>query len=391
MDVDKIKSTLDSLTLASGEVFSTRLQSIEEKGKKLHLTYDRAGLTPTDKKAVEKEVLAILEGLVHADDVFIFSTSKQSEDVYKAVGSTAPKKPDSPAQLKTGHAPAANGKKKIAGVKNVIAIGSGKGGVGKSTFTSNLAVTLAKSGKKVGVVDADIYGPSLPTLFDKRGERPSADESGKIFPFENYGIKFISFGNFIHEDEPVVWRGPMLGGVLNQFFFDTLWGELDYLLVDLPPGTGDVQLSMIQNLEVDGAIIVSTPQDVALLDARKALHMFDKLGVHVLGMVENMSSFVCDSCNKEHFIYGTGGVSTACGELGVGYLGKIPLEMELRKGADFGKPYMTQARNEGGASYKGFTDVASKVDSYFYPGDNKKSFFGKLFNKDKKGHPSATL
>jgi ATP-binding protein involved in chromosome partitioning len=158
---------------------------------------------------------------------------------------------------------------------------------------------------------------------------------------------------------------------------------LDYLLLDLPPGTGDVQLSMIQNLEVDSAIIVSTPQDIALLDSRKALHMFDKLGLHVLGMVENMSSFVCDNCDKEHFIYGTNGVLAATGELGVGYLGKIPLELALRKGADFGTPYMSQNKYEGKLVWNAYKEIAAKVDSYFNPSDNKKkSLLSKIFKKD---------
>ncbi|MBT4792411.1 MAG: P-loop NTPase, partial [Halobacteriovoraceae bacterium] len=205
----------------------------------------------------------------------------------------------------------------------------------------------------------------------------------QMIPLESHGIKFISFGNFIHEDEPVVWRGPMLGGVLNQFFFETAWGELDYLLLDLPPGTGDVQLSMVQNVVVDGAIIISTPQDVALLDARKALHMFDKLDLHVVGMVENMSSFICDGCGKEHYLYGKGGVVSACGELGVGFLGEIPMNLDLRKSCDYGKPYMTNKEKYSGEKvWQSYGEIASKVDSYFNPDDNKKKgILAKLFNK----------
>lgn len=277
-------------------------------------------------------------------------------------------------------------KKGIKGVKRIIAIGSGKGGVGKSTFTANLASTLANLGNKVGIIDADIYGPSMPMLLNKRGEKPEATEDKKILPLESYGLKFISFGSFVHEDEPVVWRGPMLGGVLSQFFFETEWGELDYLLLDLPPGTGDVQLSMVQNLELDGSIIISTPQDIALLDARKALHMFDKLNVHVIGMVENMSSFVCDDCGKEHFLYGTGGVRSACSELGVGYLGSIPMEMALRKGSDFGKPYMTQNKYEGNKVWSAYQEIAARLDSYFNPSDNKKTgIMSKIFGKKEAG------
>ena len=357
-----------------------RILDIEFKGADLYVTYNREGIDPENKRKIEDLIIEALSGLFNEDNIYILTKSAKSEEVYKAIGTEPVKEAANPAELKVGHGQVSE-KKPIPGVKTILAIGSGKGGVGKSTFTSNLAVTLAAKGKKVGVIDADIYGPSLPMLFDKRNERPEATLDKKIIPLENYGIKFISFGNFIAEDEPVVWRGPMLGGVLSQFFFETDWGELDYLLLDLPPGTGDVQLSMVQNVNVDGSVIISTPQDVALLDAKKALHMFDKVGVHVVGMVENMSSFVCDDCGKEHFIYGTNGVMAACNELGTGYLGKIPLDLGLRKGADFGTPFMTQNKNEGTKVWKSYMEIASKLDSYFFPGDNKKGFISKMFTK----------
>lgn len=362
-----------------------RIIQCEMKGEYLHVKYKRDGIGPNEKKKIEKELLDVLSTKMEQDSIFIFSTSESSDDVYKSVGKENDNSKDAkPAQLKVGHGTVGD-KRPIPGVKHIIAIGSGKGGVGKSTFSSNLAVSLAKTGAKVGIVDADIYGPSMPMMFNKRNKRPEATEDQKIIPLENYGVKFISFGSFIHEDEPVVWRGPMLGGVLNQFFFETDWGELDYLLLDLPPGTGDVQLSMVQNLELDGAIIISTPQDIALLDARKALGMFDKMGLHVIGMVENMSSFICDDCGKEHFIYGTGGVKTACGEMGVGYLGTIPLDMLLRKGADFGRPYMSNdERFNDSKIWKSYTEIASRVDSYFNPTENKKKgVLATIFNKSK--------
>lgn len=360
----------------------SRIATVEEKNDQIHITYNRDGISPEQKRNIEDEIIKALDGKYAEDKIFIFTKSTESKEVYNAIGSDTPKKANKPAELKVGHGQVGE-KKNIEGVKNIIAIGSGKGGVGKSTVTSNIASALAQAGFKVGIVDADIYGPSVPMLFNKRGERPEATMDKKIIPLENYGIKFISFGNFIHEDEPVVWRGPMLGGVLNQFFFDTDWGELDYLLVDLPPGTGDVQLSMVQNLNLDGAIIVSTPQDVALLDARKALHMFDKLKVHVIGMIENMSSFICDSCNKEHFIYGTGGVKVACGEIGVGYLGSIPLEMAMRKGADFGRPYMSQDKFEGHKGWKAYKEIIDRINGYFNPDENKKKgILSKIFNKE---------
>lgn len=357
-----------------------RILSTEFKGADLYITYNRDGIDPANKRKIEDSIIDSLSKSFNEDNIFILTKSTQSAEVYSSVGSEPHKPSSNPAELKVGHGQIGE-KKPIVGVKSIVAIGSGKGGVGKSTFTSNLAVTLAARGNKVGVIDADIYGPSLPMLFNKRKERPEATQDKKIIPLESYGIKFISFGNFIGEDEPVVWRGPMLGGVLNQFFFETDWGELDYLLLDLPPGTGDVQLSMVQNVNVDGSIIISTPQDVALLDATKALHMFDKVGVHVIGMVENMSSFVCDNCEKEHFIYGANGVMSASSELGVGYLGSIPLELGLRKGADFGTPYMSQNKHEGSKVWQSYLEIASKLDSYFDPGDNKKGFLNKIFSK----------
>lgn len=377
--IDKVQNPVTGKTLTEED----RIISLELKGEDVHLSYNREGIGPNEKKALEKELLAAFSAEYPEDKIFIFSTSVASKDVYGALGvEEAPQKEAKPAELRVGHGTIGE-RRSIPGVKHIIAIGSGKGGVGKSTFSANLAVSLARSGARVGIIDADIYGPSMPMMFNKRNKRPEATEDQKIIPLESYGIKFISFGSFIHEDEPVVWRGPMLGGVLNQFFFETDWGELDYLLLDLPPGTGDVQLSMMQNLEVDGAIIISTPQDIALLDARKALGMFDKMGLHVIGMVENMSSFVCDSCGKEHFIYGTGGVASACGDLGVGYLGKIPLDMGLRKGADFGKPYMSnEERFLDSKVWNHYMEIAAKVDSYFNPSDNKKKgVLSKLFKK----------
>ncbi len=382
-DLEKLISEVKNPLTGKSIGEEDRIISVQEKGTEIYVKYSRDGLDPMQKKEVESLMTAALLEKFSEDDIYLLSQSKNSSDVYKSVGAEAAPEPTKPAQLKIGHGTVGE-KKKIPGVKNILAIGSGKGGVGKSTFTSNLAVTLAKMGHSVGVIDADIYGPSLPVMFQRREHRPQANEDQKIVPLENYGVKFISFGNFIHEDEPVVWRGPMLGGVLNQFFFDTEWGELDYLLLDLPPGTGDVQLSMIQNVIVDGAIIISTPQDIALLDARKALHMFDKLGLHVVGMVENMSSFICDDCGKEHFLYGTGGVLAACNELGVGYLGKIPLDLGLRKGADFGTPYMWSAdKYEGQKVWNSYTEIGEKVNSFFYPNDEKKKgILSKIFKKD---------
>jgi len=388
--MENIKNILEAVVNPeSGKTLGEekRLNSAEYLGDDLHIKFNRNGMDPAQKRVVEDLITKALSDTVSEDNLYIISESTNSKDVYASVGSTQAKETANPAQLKVGHGQISE-KKDIPGVKHIVAIGSGKGGVGKSTFTSNLAVTLARKGYKVGIIDADIYGPSLPMMFNQRKERPSATEDKKIIPLESHGIKYISFGHFIEEDEPVVWRGPMLGGVLNQFFFETDWGELDFLLLDLPPGTGDVQLSMVQSVNVDGSIVISTPQDIALLDARKAINMFNKLELHVIGMVENMSSFICDQCDKEHFIYGTNGVKSTCNELGVGFLGSIPLELALRKGADFGTPYMTQNKHEGNASWKAYAEIASRVDSYFFPSDTKKkSILSTIFGKkDKSSH-----
>jgi ATP-binding protein involved in chromosome partitioning len=384
--IDEIKQLISNITIpGSDETLgaSNRIEQCEFKGDDLYIKFNREGISPENKRELENTMIDALKGKVEEDNVYILTSSSNSSEVFKSIGSEAPKETSKPAELKVGHGKIGE-KKEIPGVKNLIAVASGKGGVGKSTFTSNLAATLVANGKKVGIIDADIYGPSMPMLFGKRDDKPEATLDKKIIPLENFGVKFISFGSFIEENEPVVWRGPMLGGVLNQFLFDTDWGELDYLIIDLPPGTGDVQLSMIQNAMVDGSIVISTPQDVALLDAKKGLNMFHRLNVPVIGMVENMSSFICDSCDKEHFIFGTGGVMSACNELGVGFLGKIPLEMAVRKGADFGTPYMSQNRHEGRKVWDAYMEIAAKLDRYFYPDDNtKKGLLSRVFGKNK--------
>lgn len=322
--------------------------------------------------------------------MLIKTTSSQSQDVFKALDNKtqinpSPQKEAPKAELKVGHGTVGN-KKAVPGVGKIIAIGSGKGGVGKSTFTANLALSLASRGHSVGVIDADIYGPSLPMIFGKRDEKPRSNSEKKIIPVEAFGIKFMSFGFFINEGDPVIWRGPMLGGVLNQFLFDVDWKGTDYLLIDLPPGTGDIQLSMIQNSNVDGAIIISTPQDVALLDAKKGLEMFKKMNLPIIGMVENMSSFVCDSCGKEHFIFGKGGVAKAVEQLETKLLGQIPLELELRTGSDIGEPYMAQEKFKGRPVWKSFLAVTDKVEDFFkphIPNNKQPGFFSKVLGLNK--------
>ncbi|EGV42235.1 iron-sulfur cluster carrier protein ApbC [Bizionia argentinensis JUB59] len=238
--------------------------------------------------------------------------------------------------------------KSIPGIQNIIAVASGKGGVGKSTVTANLAVTLSKMGFKVGILDADIYGPSMPIMFDVENERPLAttvDGKSKMKPVENYGVKILSIGFFTQPDQAVVWRGPMASKALNQMIFDAHWGELDFMLIDLPPGTGDIHLSIMQSLPITGAVVVSTPQNVALADARKGVAMFqqESINVPVLGIIENMAYFTPEELpNNKYYIFGKEGAKNLASDLDVRFLGEIPLVQSIREAGDLGRPAAMQ-------------------------------------------------
>lgn len=228
----------------------------------------------------------------------------------------------------------------LPGVKNTVAVASGKGGVGKSTVAVNLAVALAKDGASVGLIDADIYGPSIPLMLGSN-EKPKvyqAENSVKIVPLENYGIKFMSIGLLVDSKDPIIWRGPMASGAIKQFLTDVDWGELDYLIFDMPPGTGDIQLTLVQTIPLTGAVIVTTPQEVSLIDARKALKMFERVNVPVLGVVENMSYFIAPDTGKQYDIFGSGGGKKICSELNTTLLGGIPIDPRIRVGGDTGVP-----------------------------------------------------
>ena len=229
------------------------------------------------------------------------------------------------------------GVKLVPGIKNIIAVASGKGGVGKSTTAVNLALALAAEGASVGVLDADIYGPSQPMMLGIAG-RPESKDGKSIEPMEGHGLQASSIGFMIDMDTPMVWRGPMVTQALEQLLKDTRWRELDYLVVDLPPGTGDIQLTLAQKVPVTGAVIVTTPQDIALIDARKGLKMFEKVGIPILGIVENMSFHICPKCGHESHIFGTGGAEKMCKDYGTELLGQLPLDESIRVQADSGKP-----------------------------------------------------
>jgi ATP-binding protein involved in chromosome partitioning len=245
----------------------------------------------------------------------------------------------------------------LPGVRHIIGVGSGKGGVGKSTVTVNLACSLAQTGAKVGLLDADIYGPSVPTMMGLSREPYVINK--KMVPLEAHGVKMISMGFLLDERQPVIWRGPMIVSALKQLIGDVLWGDLDYLLIDLPPGTGDIQLSLSQNVPLAGAVIVSTPQAVALADVRRSIAMFDKVKVPIFGIVENMSEFVCPSCGHVEPIFGVGGAEREAHELQVTFLGRIPLEPAVRKSGDDGTPVVIS--NPDSHSAAAFRHVAEEV------------------------------
>lgn len=282
---------------------------------------------------VETEARARLERMTGVDKVQIVMTAPANPAPPKAISGQG----EAPSLKIGGHAKPQAGPQAIPGVRNIIAIGSGKGGVGKSTVTSNLAVALARAGRKVGLLDADIYGPSQPRMMGVSG-RPASPDGQRIEPLHAHGVTVMSIGLMLKEGEALVWRGPMLMGALQQLLQQVNWGELDVLLIDLPPGTGDVQLSLCQKASVTGAVIVSTPQDVALLDARRAIDMFGKLKTPVLGLIENMSTYICPKCGHEAHLFGHGGVAIEAEALNLPFLGALPLELEVRLAGDSGSP-----------------------------------------------------
>ena len=285
----------------------------------LEINPDRA----KEYEAVQAMAEAAVKGLDGVETVSVVMT-----------GHSAPKPPP---DLKTKRKSESKGPERIPGVEHIIAIASGKGGVGKSTVASNLACALAAEGRRVGLLDADIYGPSQPRMLGVSG-RPASPDGKTILPLRNHGVTMMSLGLMTNEGQAVVWRGPMLMGALQQMLMQVQWGALDILIVDLPPGTGDVQMTLAQKTEVDGAIIVSTPQDVALIDARKGIDMFNQLKTPILGMIENMSTHICTKCGHEEHLFGHGGVVTEAAKLGVPVLAEIPLDLNIRIASDGGAP-----------------------------------------------------
>ncbi|HRD35049.1 MAG TPA: iron-sulfur cluster carrier protein ApbC [Rhodocyclaceae bacterium] len=251
------------------------------------------------------------------------------------------------------------GVKLLSGVKNIIAVASGKGGVGKSTTAVNLALALAAEGARVGILDADIYGPSQPQMLGIGDQRPQSADGKTMQPLEAHGLQAMSIGFLVDVETPMVWRGPMATQALTQLLRETAWSDLDYLIIDMPPGTGDIQLTLSQSVPVTGAVIVTTPQDIALLDARKGLKMFEKVGVPIIGVVENMSLHICSKCGHEESIFGTGGGEKLCAEYDVPFLGALPLDLQIRLEVDAGAP--TVVADPEGRIAGIYQDIARKV------------------------------
>lgn len=281
-----------------------------------------------------------------------------AEQVVKAIPGVTQVNVNMTAQVRQNQDPFA-GRAPVEGVRNIVAVASGKGGVGKSTVAVNLAVALARQGAKVGLMDADIYGPSIPLMMGAEGQRVMGTADGKILPLEAHGVKIVSIGFLLGKDAPVVWRGPMVGRAVTQLVRDVVWDELDYLIIDLPPGTGDAQLSLVQSVPLAGGVIVTTPQDIALIDATRGLSMFREVKVPVLGIVENMSYFACPNCGEKTHIFSHGGGEETADRMQVPFLGAIPLDVDVRIGGDTGLP-ITSALPESEQA-KAFMDVASQV------------------------------
>ncbi|MHA1536409.1 MAG: iron-sulfur cluster carrier protein ApbC [Alphaproteobacteria bacterium] len=314
-----------------------------------------AALEPL-RKAAEEAVLA-LKGVVSVTAVLTAESAGASPQAGP---------PPGPPQ------PAPEPRKAIApGIKSIIAIASGKGGVGKSTTTVNLALALALAagGARVGILDADVYGPSMPRMLGITGQPTT--QGNILMPMENYGLKVMSMGFLVDEDTPMIWRGPMVMGALEQMLRDVEWGELDILLIDMPPGTGDAQLTIAQKVPLAGAVIVSTPQDIALLDARRGLNMFRKVEVPVLGIIENMSTFVCPECGHESHIFSHGGARQEAEKLGIDFLGEIPLVIEIRETSDSGRPIVVS--NSGSVHAKAYMAIAEKIAAKLESGSHARA------------------
>lgn len=358
--VQELEATLplDVQNLLGSFNWKERAHTIEVEENKIRIRFYSDGLSLTAKSSIESYIRSHLAN-EHVDISVYFerkeknsASQKPNEEATNNNTQTHHKNPQKP-----DIRPPTTGKRPIQGVKRIIAVASGKGGVGKSTVSVNLALALHNQGYKVGILDADIYGPSVPTMLNIHKD-PLVNESNKIVPPESFGLKVMSFGFFAPEETAVIWRGPMIMKALQQFFWDVDWGNLDFLIIDLPPGTGDAQLTLVQSIPITGAVIVTTPQNVALLDAVKGIAMFRKTEVPIIGVVENMSTFSCPSCGTESHIFGSGGAERVSSKFEVPVLGHVPLVSEIREAGDIGEPLTSKPNHNMRIR---FAEIAEKV------------------------------
>lgn len=360
LDRETVLETLKTVTdPASGDnlVSSGMMRALQLNGAKVRFVMEIDPSRATQMEELRNEAEEKLMALAGCDEATVVMTAhSQTSD-----SSSPPVAPSEPTPIKPIPT-MAKGPQKVPGIDRIVAIASGKGGVGKSTVASNLACALAAEGFKVGLLDADVYGPSQPRMLGVSG-RPSSPDGQIILPMRNHGVTMISIGLMTNDDQAVVWRGPMLMGALQQMMGQVQWGALDVLLVDLPPGTGDVQMTLGQKFVVDGAVVVSTPQDIALLDARKGIDMFTQMEIPILGLIENMSTHICSNCGHEEHIFGHGGVAAEAEKLGAPLLGEIPLHLNIRTAADGGAPVVVS--RAGSPEAIAFRNIAQQLMENF--------------------------
>jgi ATP-binding protein involved in chromosome partitioning len=343
-----LKSALGTLGWAG------RIRPPEEQNHRLKVPFISDGLTLSHKTAVEEFITtALRREFPKLTEVVVFFERQQPS-------TNAPTAPQPEPHLSRTTHPQPPQPQRAEGIKHVILVGSGKGGVGKSTVSTNLAVALAELGHKVGILDADVYGPNIPLMLGIQGNDLHV-ENGKVTPPQGHGVKCMSMGLLAPEDSAIIWRGPMITKFLRQMFEDIAWGELDFLLIDLPPGTGDTQISLVQQVVVAGAVVVTTPQTVALQDSQKAIAMFEKTNIPVFGVVENMSGYICPHCGGESHIFGHGGGESMADRNHVPFLARIPLVGKIREGGDSGRPVAAQADSP---IRMHFLEVAQKIANH---------------------------
>ncbi|MEP3429871.1 MAG: Mrp/NBP35 family ATP-binding protein [Roseibium sp.] len=347
-----LKSVIDPAT-QENIVASGMMRALQVNDDSIRFVLDIDPQRVAEMETLRDSADAKLTALEGCQNVQIILTS-HSDQAEPPKASPSEPKPIKPMPTPPG----TSGPQKVPGIDRVIAVASGKGGVGKSTVAANLACALAAEGRRVGLLDADVYGPSQPKMLGISG-RPSSPDGQTILPLRNHGVTMISIGLMTAGEEAVIWRGPMLMGALQQMMSQVQWGALDVLIVDLPPGTGDVQMTLGQKFVVDGAVIVSTPQDVALLDARKGIDMFNQMNVPIVGMIENMSTHICSKCGHEEHVFGHGGVAVEAEKLGVPLLAEIPLHLNIRVAADGGTPITVESPDAPEAAV--FRQLARKL------------------------------